>query len=218
MNRLTTAIAMPKWAALVLALSCGAAANPARATTYPILVNDVRLFIDVPAGWIALPPDPGYVYWASPNERKRITFHVRPAKQNETADSCSKLAIGRLRSLDRNISLGPAGRSLMRDISAGPRLAFADGTVGAGWLYRVVKPGDRKAADEICYWTIVARRGPLMCHLEVRWVPDAGHQADTNTSLTEQFCSEFQSICESLRSDSPKTPLPVAALVLYRQD
>ncbi len=179
-----------------------------------MVVNDNKdkiVSLTIPSGWARPSPDPGYVYFASPSQRKRITFYVRPAKEDEFPEKRCQIAVNRLRRLCRDVDRN--GTSCLRDISKGPKLRLASGTRNAGWMYRVIKPNTSGGGRDIRYWTIVTRDGKLDYYLELRWEPDLSEEKDDHLSLMQKFCKAFEPICDTFRIEHDADPLPVVILV-----
>ena len=179
-------------------------------TSYRMIVKDNIVSLRIPSGWESLPPDPGYAYLASSNQRQKITFYALPAEEGEFPNSRSEIAINRLKRLRRNVNR--TGTSCLHDISKGPNLRLENGTPNASWMYRVIKPNPGGGTREIRYWTIVTRFGQLDYYLELRWEPDVNAKKDDQLTLAQQFSGAFEPICNTLRIDQQAEPLPVAIL------
>ena len=199
---------------ILLGILFAASTNPTRGsetTPYRMVVKNNIVSLRIPSGWTQLPPDPGYVYFATANQRQKINFYVRPAIEGESPAQRCENAIHRLRRLQRDVNR--TGKSCLHDLSKGPKLRLPDGTVNASWMYRVIKPNSRGGTNEIRYWTIVTRYEELDYYLELRWEPDLKEDKDDHLSLMEKFCKAFEPICNTLRIEHDAVTRSIAVLV-----
>ncbi len=176
-----------------------------------MVVKNNIVSLRIPSDWAQLPPDPGYVYFATANQRQKITFYVRPAKEGESPEQHCENALHRLRCLQRDVNR--TGKSCLNDLSKEPKLRLPNGTVNASWMYRVILPNPNGGTREIRYWTIVTRYGELDYYLELRWEPDLKQDKDDHLSLMEKFCKAFEPICNTLRIEHDAVRLPITILV-----
>ncbi len=80
-----------------------------------IVVNNNIVSLKIPSDWAVLPPDPGYVYFGTANQRQKITFYVQPAKEGESPERRCENAFHRLRRLQRHVNR--TGKSCLLDVS-----------------------------------------------------------------------------------------------------
>ncbi len=199
---------------ILLGILFAASTYPTRGsetTHYRMVVKNNIVSLRIPSDWAQLPRDPDYVYFATANQRQKITFYVRPAKEVESPEQHCENALHRLRRLQRDVNR--TGKSCLRDLSKGPKLRLSDGIANASWMYRIIKPTSRGGTQEIRYWTIVTRYGELDYYLELRWEPDLKEEKDDHLSFMEKFCKAFEPICNTLRIEHDAVRLPIAILV-----